>query len=411
MPTLAAGDIAQIWAEYPNRGPRESLGAVERLRQALAPVPIPVVGVVGTNGKTGTATYLARLLTASGMRAGLYVSPHLDEWTERIRIDDSPCDPDELIETLGAVHSRAGSSDRQRGDLRFFDILTLAGEQIVGRAGASVAVFEAGIGGRLDAIRVLKPSVVLLTSVAIDHAEILGERRSEVLREKLLVAPPDATVLSFPLGEELDRLAEDLAAEVGFRIEWVDPSAAEHPDFSPGLPAYLRASLALALAGVRCVAGEVPSGIEIDLQLPGRLERGERDGVPYVLDAAHNEAAWLNLATELERQPVADTSRAPVVAVVSVSPGKRREGLSAALRLLPGLKRVIVTRHTSLPAADPETVAGELRRAKGLKPEAVDDLDVARRHAFELARQSEGGVLFFGSTHLIGDVRRLLLQE
>lgn len=411
MGTLVAGDIARIWADYPNRGPRESLEAVERLRQALAPPPLPVIGVVGTNGKTGTATYLARLLTGSGLRAGLYVSPHLDEWTERIRVDDAPCDPGELTETLEAVHALAKSSGEPSADLRFFDLLTLAAELIIGRAGASVAVFEAGIGGRLDAIRVLEPSLVLLTSVAIDHAEILGEERSEVLREKLLAAPPGATVLSFPLGEGLDQLAERLAAEVGFRIEWVDPSLAERPGFAPGLPAYLGASLALALAGARRMVADAPSATEIDLRLPGRLERGEHAGVPYVLDAAHNEAAWLNLAAELERLPIAGPDPVPIVAVVSVSPGKRRDGLPVALRSLPGLEQVIVTRHASLPAADPDLVAGELRRAGGLEPEAIEDLGEASRHAFERARRLGGGVLFCGSTYLIGEVRRLLLQE
>lgn len=407
---ILAGDIAPIWAEYPNRGPRESLEAVERLRQELAPAPMQAIGVVGTNGKTSTATYLARLLTAAGLRTGLYVSPHLDDWTERIRVDDSPCDPGELIETLKAVHELAEANGGDEcGDLRFFDVLTLAAELILARGGATVAVFEAGIGGRLDAIRVLEPAVVLLTNVAIDHAEILGEKRSEVLREKLLVAPPGSTVLSFPLGKELDRLAERLAADAGFRIEWVDPSLAERPGFAPGLPAYLRAALALAQAGERFVTSGESS--EIDLRLPGRFERGERGGVPYVLDSGHNEAAWLNLAAELERWPISSREGVPTLAVISISPGKQRQGLPAALRSLPDLEEVIVTRHTSLPAADPDAVAAELRSANSLKVTTAEDVASACRRAFEQAGRADGGVLVFGSTYLVGDVRRLLLQE
>ncbi len=408
-----AAELAQIASEYPLGKPRHSLQAVERLRSELSPATTMLdIGVVGTNGKTSTATYLARLLTASAVPTGLYVSPHLSEWTERVRLDDVPCDPEELLGAVREVHARAGESGEEGDDLRFFDVLTLAAESIFDRGGVSAAVFEAGIGGRLDAIHAVEPRLVLLTGVATDHAELLGEELSEILMEKLLVAPAGATVLSFPLGGELNELAESLAAEGGFQVVWVDPAA--EPDAAP--PAYLRSALTLAQEGRRFaldllapkVSGKhaSPNGAalpEIDLRLPGRLEQGERNGVPYLLDAAHNEAAWLGLAAELRRRPPAG----PTTILFSVSPGKRREGLVPALRSMPALGTAIVTRHTPLPAENPERVAGELGRA-GLEASAVDDFDAAARLAFERAGRNGGGVLVFGSTHLVGDVRRWL---
>jgi dihydrofolate synthase / folylpolyglutamate synthase len=407
-------EIQGIVSEYPGRGPRASLESVAALRRRLAPqAGAPIVAVVGTNGKTGAATYLARLLTASGVRTGLYVSPHLASWTERIRIDDFLCDPHRLIEALTAVHAATEVSER-RSDLRFFDVLTLAAEQLLGDV--DVAVFEAGIGGRLDAVRLLEPRLVLLTGVALDHAEILGDDLEGILREKLLVAPPGATVLSLPLGRALDELAAGIATEAGCQLVRVDPSPTGLEELTPELPTYLRSALALAEEGRRLVAamlGMAPDGessvvhrVPVDLWLPGRFECGEHDGVPYVLDVAHNQQAWSELARELRRR-ASDLGDRPPVALVSVAAGKRRDALPEALLSMPRLAGAIATRHTTLPAADPDSVAGEIR-IKGIEVVAIEDVEAAIEAAFERARQLGGMVLVFGSTHLVGEVRRRL---
>lgn len=411
----------QIASEYPARGPRDSLDGVVRLRERLGSrASFPVIGVVGTNGKTSTATYLARLLTAAGVRTGLYVSPHLGDWTERIRVDDEPCGAAELFEALGAVHEVAKSSD-DLAELRFFDILTLAAERTLAAAGVGAAVFEAGIGGRLDAIRVLEPQVVLLTSVGVDHAEILGADPGGILAEKLRAAPPGGTVLSFHLGVELDEAVRGVAAERELRVVWVDHNAGE-PLYSPS---YLREAFTLATQAAHVVAPIVDSRAAeallrpkspweslpgrwsppIDLSLAGRFECGERDGVAYVLDVGHNEAAWRQLAFELQRWFGSGPETLPYTALFSVSPDKSREGLADVLRSIPGLETAIVTRHTGPPAEDPHLVAGELASA-GIDSKAVEGVGVAVDAAFERARERETRLLAFGSTYLVGDVRR-----
>ena len=416
-----AEEIERLASGYRGRGPRKSVDAVALLRQRL-PLDDPpqVVGVVGTNGKTSTATYLARLLSASGVRTGLYVSPHMFDWAERIRIDDVPCGPAELLETLSAVHGLAQSELGEPEELRFFDILTLAAELIFSRAEVTVAVFEAGIGGRLDAVRVLEPLLVLLTGVAVDHAEILGEKPSEILEEKLLVAPRGASVLTFSLGIELDKLVGEIAADRELRLVWVAPSAGEPLEAAT----CLRDALTLAEVGQQVAADVLgtppppprrksrvwPIGgdpIGIDLALPGRFECGERGEVPYVLDAAHNEAAWRLLVVELRRQYGVPPEVPPYTVLVSVSPSKRRESLADVLGSIPGLETVIVTRHTARPAEDPQQLAGELKLA-GLDARAVEDVDAATALAFERADDAYGRVLVFGSTHLAADVSRWL---
>ena len=293
--TQATAEIEQLARAYRRSGPRESLAAVERLRRTLSAAPPASVVVVGTNGKTSTATYLARLLAACGQRTGLYVSPHLSEWGERVRVDDRPVDLGELLEALRTAVGRAGPPGE--ADLRFFDLLTLAAESIFAREGVDVAVYEAGIGGRLDAVATLEPDLVLLTGVALDHTEILGESRAEILREKMLAAPPGAVLATLPLGEELAGAATEIAADRDLRLRRVEPGVRRERRAAPELPDALYRALRLAEAGRAILEEEEvvplgrPSGT-IDLWLPGRFECGVHDGVPYVLDVAHNEAAW-----------------------------------------------------------------------------------------------------------------------
>jgi dihydrofolate synthase / folylpolyglutamate synthase len=418
-----AEEIMRIASQYPGRGPRDSLDAVVRLRERLGQsAPFPAIGIVGTNGKTSTATYLARLLTAAGARTGLYTSPHLRDWTERVRIDDTPCDAVELVGVLRAVHAVASSGD-DLAELRFFDVLTLAAERLLAAAGVGCAVFEAGIGGRLDAIRALQPRVVILTSVALDHAEILGAELTEILAEKLLAAPRGGTVLSFRLGVELDEAVERIAAENSLRVVWVEPNPGEPLYF----PTYLRNAFTLAtraadvvvedLAPPLTVASPKPKppweeilgswSPPIELELPGRFECGERDGVPYILDVGHNEAAWRQFAFEVHRWYGSGPETLPYNVLFSVSPGKDREELPDVLRSIPGLETAIVTAHTALPAEDPHLIAAELADT-GIEIGVVEYVDAAIEAAFERARREETRLLVFGSTHLVADVRRWL---
>lgn len=412
--TDIGAEIGRIAAGYPGRGPRESLQEVAELRARLpAHARPPTIAVVGTNGKTSTATYLARLLTGAGLRTGCYTSPHLSSWGERVAVDGVPCPEPELVETLKEVHELAGGVAVERGELRFFDVLTLAAELLFARQGAEVVVYEAGIGGRLDAVRLLRPRLALLTGVARDHAEILGGTLELILREKLLVAPAAGTVLSMPLSQPLRSVAASLAAEVGFELAWVDGPPWRVPPAAGELADPLRRSLALALAaGQR--AGELfklapLAGAELsgaDLEVPGRYERGRHDDVPYLLDSAHNEAAWGELAEEVERRPPGPAGR-PLVALVALSPDKDRDALTRALARLSGLDSVVVTRHLELAAVEPDDLAATLREA-GLEVTTEANPVGATAVSFERAAGIGAGVVVFGSTHLAGEVGREL---
>jgi dihydrofolate synthase/folylpolyglutamate synthase len=175
--------LRRIGAAYPSRAPRPDLAAVEALRDAAGiSLPETTVVVVGTNGKTSASVYLGRLLASSGRRVGVTTSPHLRRWGERVAIDGEPVDDLQLAREVEAVHQLARALPG-RETLRFFDLVTLAAARLFAAAGVDAAVFEAGIGGRLDTTRVLRAPLVVLTGVGLDHTELLGGTEEAILRE------------------------------------------------------------------------------------------------------------------------------------------------------------------------------------------------------------------------------------
>ena len=185
-----------------------------------------------------------------------------------------------------------------RGQLRFFDLLTLAALRIFEEDDVDVAVFEAGIGGRLDATAVLRPRVVVLTGVALDHVDLLGSDERSILGEKLGVAAAGSVVVAAPLDDGLAAHARAEADRRGATLRFVDTGDGSFVERNR-LLAVAATNTALAtfeLPGEREAAA---SASVLSAPVPGRLERGEADGVEYLLDAAHNEEGWNALMSEL----------------------------------------------------------------------------------------------------------------
>ena len=367
---LGESPFADLVELYPKRTPRTSLDAVEDLIRRLGLVPpARTVVVVGTNGKTSTATYLARIFSGTGLVSGLVTSPHVFRWTERVRIDDAEVGEAELVREVRRADEAAAAIGRE--ELRFFDLLTVASLALFRGHGVEAGVFEAGIGGRLDATRCLRAPLVVLTSVDLDHTELLGSSREEILREKLMAAPAGARVVSAPLGAELEQTAHRLAAELELAFEFVDV----------GRGGFRERNLRLA----QHAAGP----LDVDLGVRGRFERHTLGGVDVVVDAAHNEEGWRTLLAELP---------ASFVAVVSISADRPPDALT---RLLDGRARTVVAtcawRGRSLAAQE---LAGRLRGDVRVE----DDPVAAVRTALELARDARLPLAAFGSSYFVPHV-------
>jgi dihydrofolate synthase / folylpolyglutamate synthase len=382
------GPMAEIAARYGLRVPRSDVAQVDRLRAALElPRPGLTVVVIGSNGKTSTATYLADLFSAAGSRTGLYTSPHIAYWTERVRIDDLPVEGEQLVGAVRDVDALA--RELELDELRFFDVLTLAAASVFAAGDVDVAIYEAGIGGRADTTRSLRPELVVLTTVSLEHTQLLGESDEEILRHKLDVAPPGATVVAAELPEQLLAVAREHADAIGARL-----LVPEVPDATgAGVPAYLARNWQLARAATTVgLDGQVSGGEPRDVY--GRFTVVERDGVEYVVDVAHNPQAWSAFLRELR-----DRARGTAMsAVVAITAERQLEDFAAVVAESGMFDLVYVTRTNVRPTHDPDLVARALAQA-GQRAAGIAD----PRAAFETARADGGRVAVFGSSYLVTD--------
>jgi len=369
--------IRAISAEYPSRLPRGDLAAVERLLLAAGvALPPTRAAIVGTNGKTSTAVFAGRLLRRAGVRDGVTTSPHISRWGERIAVTGEPVEDDVLLAELESLHATAREIEG-RETLRFFDLLTLAAAALFTAAGVEVAIFEAGIGGRLDATRVLVPQLSVLTGIGLDHVELLGEREADILREKLGVAPTGSRVLSASLRPELEDEAAKFAEKHGIELELVRSSERNVLLRNAEL-----ASAAVAALGIEvdpCAFREVSAE-----PIRGRMHHVLAGGVEVLLDAAHNPQAWSEIAPELPPS---------FVAVVSVSADR------AAAELRPALGGAVATVATEAWTGRSATAGG--LAAELCNAESIEDPGVAVKRGIVLARERQLPLVVLGSAYLL----------
>lgn len=391
----------------------EELGHPERAAPALH--------VVGTNGKSSTARLAAAALSGEGLRAGAYVSPHVTDWTERIQIGGAPIGEDAFAAAAEEVRAAAAGLRLPDGDVvTQFEALTAVGFAAFRAAGVEVMVIEAGLGGRYDATNVLQPdAAVILTNIALEHTELLGDTEAAIAGEKLAVCPDGGDRLVVGRLSPEGRAAVD--AECGRRglrplrygeglsargtaegVEVVTP----HATYA-GLPLHLlgrfqRDNLAVAVAGAEMVLGRAlrPAGLGDAIgavEMPGRLEMFP--GAPaVVIDGAHNPAGMRAMVEEL---PVVAGDRRPVVAVVSVLGDKDAAAMVGALSEV--ADRIVATRSSHPRAVTADDLAA-IAHAYGRPAEAVPDAGDALARA-RAAAGPQGLVVVAGSLYLLADLR------
>jgi dihydrofolate synthase/folylpolyglutamate synthase len=389
-------------------GVRLDLARMRSLMHALGDpqARLEAVHIVGTNGKSSTTRMCAAALTASGLRVGAYLSPHIVSLEERVQLDGVSLPAAQFDRLVADVLDAAdGVADELGEGPTQFEALTAVAFLAFGEAGLDAICLEAGLGGRLDATNVLDARVVGLTNVGLDHTAVLGDTPELILREKIAVVSPGAVVVLGELSDELAELATREAQERGARR--VLRVAAEDLAIADGLLAagYQRPNAALALtcarafleprplavaAARRAIAGAAP---------PGRLEL--RPGTPLELrDGAHNPHGMRALVGELDA--TLGTLR-PRVALVALQADK--DGAGILDLLAPHVDRVIATSsgHTgSLPAGEVAAIA----RAAGVEAEAVDDIAGAHAAAREAAGPG-GAVVICGTLYLLSRLAAL----
>ncbi len=303
----------------------------------------PAIHVVGTNGKSTATRRAAAFLAREGLSTGAYTSPHVAGWSERIQVDGEDADLEGALARVREPAERLGATQ--------FEVLTAAALTEFAAAGVDVAVVEAGLGGRLDATNVLDARIVVLTNVALDHTDVLGETREQIAAEKLAVVSPGAILVT---GEP---------EWGGIHADDVGRAAAE-------------AFLGHKLEG------------DVESPLPGRFDLVGED----VFAGAHNPAGieWL-----LGRLP-----RNDYVVVASILADKDAVTM---LRLLAGAGRSLVATASRSARALPAAEIARIGAGFFDTVEAVADPEQALERARELAGD-DGAVLVTGSLYLLADL-------
>jgi len=401
-------------------GIKPGLARITRLLSALGNPQdaFASVHVAGTNGKGSTASMLSSILTAGGYRTGLFTSPHLISFTERMRTDGSEISEAEVTRLAGRVLAAAPEGST------FFEIVTALAALHFAEAGVRIAVFEAGMGGRLDATNALDGVLTLITPVSLDHTEYLGESIGQIAAEKAGICKAATPLVSARQHPEAARVIERQARELGsplyrsgldFEASWRQGSlhyrgiAVTLPELKPGVTGRyqsgnagcaLAAAELLAAAGFPLATEALVAGVE-RARWPGRMEL--IPGTPrLLLDGAHNPAGAAALAEALSELP-----RRRLLLVFGVMGDKELSGLLAPLLpLVDTVFAVAPALERALPAA---RLADYCREAGADAREAGS---VAR--GLELAREAAGDddlIVVCGSLFTVGEARSILFSR
>jgi dihydrofolate synthase / folylpolyglutamate synthase len=401
------------WLAYIERQhPQPIALGLERVADVLqrikAKITCPIITVGGTNGKGSTCAMLESILRAGGYRTGLYTSPHLLRYNERVHVAGREAEDTALCEAFAAVEAARGNVP-----LTYFEFATLAAFFLFSGARLDAVVLEVGLGGRLDAVNAIDPDCAVLTSVGIDHVEYLGDTREAIGREKAgifrrtrpaVVAEPDPPQTVLSADANLLLIGRDFGyVNQGTQWSWWGPSGKRSGLAHPALrgATQLRNASA-ALAALDILRERLPLAMQdvrrglAEVSLPGRFQ--VLPGRPQVvLDVAHNPEAAAVLAANL-----GDSGYAPeTIAVFGMLGDKDISGVVRAMAPR-------ITRWHLATLAGPRGAAAselfEILRKENIEqpvfqfPTVAAALAAARKAADENDK-----IVVFGSFHTVAD--------
>jgi dihydrofolate synthase/folylpolyglutamate synthase len=386
--------------------------------------------IAGTNGKGSTAATLESILRSAGLSTGLYTSPHLERVNERIRVSGLEISDADFARLYFRVHAAAEAlvvEGRLPTIPSFFELLTALGFTYFAEQNIQLAVLEVGMGGRLDATNIVEPLLSIVTDIALDHQQWLGETIAQIAREKAGILRPGGTLITLPQHPEANQVLGEVATELGVR--GVSASAFMPPPnlapmaaftlealgspirIAPALAGFhQQRNLALALAAAVELAQHhavpiTPAAIEQGVRQvcwPGRLEafQSAENKKIWMLDVAHNPAGAWALRSGLGAQ---GAELRPQTLVFSCLSDKPAEEMA---RILFSLFDHVILPPIASPRATPLEQLLAAAASTGTPAEAADSVAHALDHAEALTPQ--GRIVVAGSVYLVGEARPLV---
>ena len=396
---------------------------LERIEALLAAIGNPerayrIVQVGGTNGKGSVSAMLAAMLEAAGQRVGLYTSPHLLDFRERIRVNGQPISEADVVdgvEALGTLITRL--------DVTMFEAATALGLDHFAREGVDIAVLEVGLGGRLDATTVGEPAVEVLSRIDYDHQAYLGNTLVEIAAEKAAIiragvafaaqqeAPVEdilvrqAARMGVPLaieGRDLHVIQDRMSLE-GHQLTLEGPGFRLHDVRCRLLGLFQPGNALLAAAAARALDAPdeaIRRGLDT-VEWPGRFQIVQRDPM-VIVDGAHNPGGARALAASLR----AYFPGVPLTLVVGISADKDQAGILAALA--PLAARLVLTAYRGPRAARPSALRSLLPPEAG-RIDTADSLPEALALAMQEPRTPV--ICVAGSLYLVGEALACCQRE
>jgi dihydrofolate synthase/folylpolyglutamate synthase len=398
---------------------------LERTQELLASAGhpeqrFPTIHIGGTNGKGSVAATLASIFARAGLRTGLYSSPHLCSFRERVRIDGVPIDEGELVAAALPLWQAIEDSGAS-----FFEATTVIAFNALASARVDVAVIEVGLGGRLDSTNVITPHLAVITNIAFDHADYLGNTLEAIANEKAGIIKSDVPLLTGEKTAGVVDIFRRRAAELGASVLLLDAVetlsvsvggtrfrvATQHwGDLELGTPLvgpHQARNAALAVRAADLLADRFSIGVDdvrsgvAGVHWPGRAQIEQIRGRTWIFDVAHNEAG---VAALVETLRSLDLPR-PVSLLVGILGDKEWA------RMLPPLfaevDSIVLTVPPTAPAARAWDPAEALQRVPDDRARIVLEFGAALQQAEKSAGQT-GSVLVTGSFHTVGDALAML---
>ncbi len=390
-------------------GYRPGLETPRRLA-ALAGNPeqnLRFIHVAGTNGKGSVCAMLESVLRAAGYRVGLYTSPHLVSFCERIQVNRQMIAPDSVARLTDELRSLCGQFSQEEHPT-FFEVVTIMALRYFAEQKCDVVIWETGLGGRLDATNIVTPLASVITNVQLDHQQWLGDTTAKIAREKAGIIKPGIPVTTAARDAEVLSVLREYSAELDAPLRVITEAevslfARTYPGFSlRGAHQLWNGALALALletlqSQLRVSAAAIAEGLA-KVEWPGRFQVLERNGQTVVLDGAHNAAGMKALG---EAWQAAFPGRKPVMILGALADKDTTEmclfasGFAASVVLVP---------VRSDRTAAPSDLGRVLRR---VAPD-VSVSEAASLSAALVQTAKAEQILVAGSLYLVGEALELL---
>ncbi len=382
---------------------------LENIRRLIAEMHVDlggarVIHVAGTNGKGSVCAMIDSICRAQKYRTGLFVSPHLVTFRERIRIDGEIISENEVAAGLTSIRKLVADWEPHP---TFFEIATALALKHFTEAKIDVVILETGLGGRLDATNAVQSNVAVITPIALDHEKWLGDSLEKIANEKAGIIKAQTPVVSAPQLPEADKVIRARATECEAPFEFVEQVYDKSPIALRGEHQKLNAAIAIAAiraANVEIDEAAVTRGLAT-VEWPGRFQCWDKR---TVIDGAHNPAA-ARILTQTWREIFGDERATLILAILS---DKDLHGICEALA--PIANSVLLPKIRSERAADPEELVKIFERIAsvcraGASPagnrSGCPTISIASSfaEALELARAQPNPILIAGSLHFAGE--------